>query len=144
MLPVLRRNGFGLTRLQDEMNDLFGRFLSEPWGETTPSFWPAMEITEKDDDVVVRAELPGMKADDIDISVQGNTLTISGAKKEESEHKDAGFYRSERRYGHFSRSLTLPTDVNAEKIDAMYRDGVLTITLPKSETAKPRKISVKK
>jgi HSP20 family protein len=140
------RQGAPLTRLQDEMNDLFGRFF-EDWplaGLTrTGSWWPALDISERDDAVVLQAEVPGMKPEDIDISVQNNHLTLSGEKKETDERKEGEFYHSERRYGTFRREIALPSGVDADKVEAKYRDGVLTVTLPKSEEAKPRKIEVK-
>lgn len=141
-----RRNEGGLLRLQDEMNDLFNRFFGW-WGGTTAElagqWWPALELSEKDDHVIVRAEMPGLNSEDIDVTVHGNILTLSGEKKEEAEQREGMRYCSERRYGSFRRDITLPADVDADNVEATYKDGVLTLTLPKVEEAKTRKIAVK-
>lgn len=104
---------------------------------------PPVEVYEKGDDVMVRAELPGMKKEDIDISVLGDTLTISGERKSQSEVKDEDYYRCEMNYGTFSRSVALPAAVDANKVEASYDNGVLEVKLPKAEEAKPKKIEVK-
>lgn len=104
---------------------------------------PAVEVYEKADKFVVRAELPGMKKEEIDVSVVGDTLTISGERKTESEVKDEDYCRCELCYGKFSRSVGLPAAVNAAKVDASYDDGILEISLPKVEAAKPKKVTVK-
>jgi HSP20 family protein len=139
-----RRGGGPLTRLQDEMNDLFGRFFGDGgslfWPERT--YWPAINIADKDDVVIVTAEVPGCKPDDIEISVHGNTMSISGEKKEKSEEKQRDYYHMESRYGSFRREMILPAEVNADKIEAKCQEGVLTITLPKTEKAKARKIKI--
>jgi HSP20 family protein len=105
--------------------------------------WPAIDIAEEENAILVKAEVPGCKADDIDISVHGNTLTISGEKKASDEKKEKGYYYMESTYGSFRRELNLPTDVEPDKIDAVCKDGVLSITLPKAERAKAVKIKVK-
>jgi len=123
-----RKNRNGLARLHNEMDDLFDSFfrgLERPFA------------------VTVRAEVPGCKAEDVEISVYGNTLTISGEKKFEEEKKEKGYYHVESTYGSFRRELALPTDVDASKIDAVCKDGVLSITLPKAATAKAVKVKVK-
>jgi HSP20 family protein len=104
---------------------------------------PSVDIYEDKDKYVVKAELPGMRRDDIEVSMNGDTLTISGERKQEEEKKEGQNYRSERFFGRFQRSITLPAEVQANKIDASYKDGILTITLPKSEAAKPKQIPVK-
>jgi HSP20 family protein len=143
-LLTLRNRRGGLGRLQNDVNDLFSRFFSD-WAEDSPrGYWPAMDLSEKDDRVILTVELPGMKADDIDISVQGNTLTLSGQKTVAHEEKDVHYYHRERCGGSFQRVITLPNDVDTENIQARHNDGVLTITLPKSETAKPKRIAVEK
>ncbi len=141
---IRRRNeGGGLASLQRDLNSFFDSFFdSEPW-DRSPGWMPPMEIEESQEELVIRAEVPGMKNEDVDISLHGNTLTISGEKKSQRENKNGGFYQSERRYGRFQRVLSLPTDVDAEKIEATQNEGVLTVRLPKSEAAKPRKIEVK-
>ena len=99
-------------------------------------------MAEHDDAIVVKAELPGLNPDDIEVSVHGNTLTLSGEKKESSEDKGDNYYHVERRYGRFHRDVLLPAEVDAEKVEANYKDGVLTITVPKTEEAKPKKIKI--
>lgn len=103
---------------------------------------PAVDVFEKEDKFVVKAELPGMKEDDIDVSVVGDTLSIKGEKKTETEVKEEDYYRSERSYGSFYRSIALPSNVDADKIAASFEDGVLEVTLPKSAKVKPKKIAL--
>jgi HSP20 family protein len=103
---------------------------------------PALDVHEDKDNYVVKAELPGMKKEDIEVSLNDGVLNLSGERKSETNNKDAEVYRSERFFGRFQRTVTLPTAVAADKIQAAYKDGVLTVTLPKAEEAKPRKIDV--
>jgi len=111
---------------------------------TEEAAWiPALEMYEKEDKFVVRVEVPGMKKEDIEISVLGDTLTIRGERKAETEVKDEDYYRCELCYGRFSRSITLPSAVQTAKVEATYRDGILEIVLPKAPEAKPKKIQVK-
>jgi HSP20 family protein len=139
-----KRNKNGLARLHNEMDDLFDSFfrgLDRPFAGYKA--WPAIDVAEEENEIVVRAEFPGCKADDIDISVYGNTLTISGEKKHEEEKKEKGYDHVESTYGSFRREIALPTDVDQSKIDAVCKDGVLSITLPKAATAKAVKVKVK-
>jgi HSP20 family protein len=125
------------------------RRLGDLWGQ---SLWrlpveerdwmPAVDVFEKEDRFVIKAELPGMKEDDIDVSVVGDTLSIKGEKKTETEVKKEDYYRSERSYGSFYRSIPLPSNVDADKVEASFEDGVLQVTLPKSAKVKPKKIPV--
>lgn len=142
LVPLHRRHGSDLARLHHEMDDLFNAFFGN-WPTYEHKLWPAIDVADNEDAIVVKAELPGCKADDIDISVHGNTLTISGEKKQEQEQKEKGYYHLERSYGSFRRDLTLPNDVDPDKIDAACKDGVLSITLPKAERAKAVKVKVK-
>ena len=145
LVPYRRGTGIGTTRLRNEMDDLFGRFLGD-LGVMRPvegTYWPPMDIAEEKESIIVKTELPGMKADDINISVQGNTLSIAGEKKEEAEEKKEGYYRSERRFGSFRRDMVLPGDVDTDKVAAAFKDGVLTVTVPKTEQAKAKAIEVK-
>jgi len=137
---------FGL--LQGIQNDI-ARVLEEPplsyfsparWGLTTGSFVPPVDLYDQADKVVVRADLPGMQKENIEVSVIRNTLTIRGEKTEE---KSEGKSRTERTFGSFSRSLALPTPVDGEKVTATYRDGVLEVILPKTQESKPRQVTVK-
>ncbi|UCC99493.1 MAG: Hsp20/alpha crystallin family protein [Phycisphaerales bacterium] len=139
-----KRSRNGLARLHSDMDDLFDSFfkgLDRPFAGYKA--WPAIDVAEEGDTILVRAEVPGCKADDIEISVYGNTLTISGDKKFEEEKKEKGYYHVESSYGSFRRELTLPTDVDPEKINAVCKDGVLSVTLPKAATAKAVKVKVK-
>jgi len=130
--------GFGnIWRLQDEMNRLF----DERFGSS--SRFPAMNVWAGQDDVVVEAEVPGMEPKDVEITVTGSTLTISGQRQPETVKENEVYHRRERRYGAFSRSLELPYSVDADKVKAVFRNGVLRVTLPRAEEDKPRKISVK-
>jgi HSP20 family protein len=139
-----KRHGNGLARLHCEMDDLFDSFfrgLDRPF--TGYKAWPTIDVAEEEDSIVVRAEVPGCKAEDIEISVYGNKLTISGEKKLADEKKEKGYYHVESTYGSFRRELALPTDVDPDKIDAECKDGVLSITLPKAAKAKTIKVKVK-
>ena len=126
-------------------NDSFFSDRGFPLRRTFEQTWcPAVDLEERENEVILNAELPGMKKSDIELSVEGNLLTLRGEKKEERKEgdKESDFYRSERFYGKFERPFTLPTTVEADKARADFRDGVLTITLPKKEEAKSRKISI--
>jgi HSP20 family protein len=123
-----------LNRLLDpreEQNDYLG------------SWSPTVDIYDTGGEVVIHAELPGMKKEDIDIRVENNVLTVRGKKERKEEVKEEGYFRSERSFGSFSRSFSLPTTVDVKKIAAEYKEGVLTLSLPKAEEAKPRQIEVK-
>lgn len=142
LVPFHRRGKNSLATLHSEMDDLFNSFFGS-WPTYEHKLWPATDVADNEEAVIVKAELPGCKADDIDISVHGNTLTISGEKKHQDEKKEKGCYHLERSYGSFRRDLNLPSDVDTAKVDAACKDGVLTITLPKAEKAKSVKVKVK-
>jgi HSP20 family protein len=126
--------------------DVFGRpFLPAAWRKVPSEdlVWaPSIEVVEKEDKFLVKAELPGVKEEDINISLSGNVLTIDGEKKTESEVKTKGYYYSESSYGSFSRSMAIPSTIDASKIEANCDKGVLEITLPKTPEVKPKKITV--
>ncbi len=146
LLPVKKteRGRSELARLHDEMDNLVGSFFGDwDWPAWGRSRWPAIDIAEEENQYVVKAEVPGCKPEDVEISLSGNVLTISGEKKEEQEKNEKGYYHMERSYGSFRRDLALAAEVDTAKIQAECKDGVLTITLPKSEKAKPTKIKVK-
>lgn len=126
------------------MNKWFENFFSRPFEiDFASSNLPAVDVYERDDKVIVKAELPGVKPEEVDISVSdGGTLTISGEKKFEDEVKREDYYRFESRYGRFSRSVELPSDVKAEEAKATYKDGLLKIELPKTENKKAKKIKI--
>jgi HSP20 family protein len=133
-----------LTELQDEMDQLFGTAFGEA-GRSPSLFggWtPAIELIEQKDNVVVKAELPGMKKEDIEVTLHEGTLNIAGERKSEQKVEEGGVYRSERFFGRFQRGITLPAPVAGDKVKAEYKDGILTVTLPKTEEAKPKQIDV--
>lgn len=147
MAIVRWRPAGDLLGIRDEMNRLFDDFfgsLSERSGETAAEgMWmPAVDISETEHDLVVTAELPGVKKDDVKLSVQDNTLTIKGEKKQEKETKEENYHRVERTYGAFQRTFTLPAFVNSSKIKASFKDGVLKVRLPKREEAKAKEIPI--
>jgi len=127
----------------DDFSDIFeGFFPSRWWGRWTPRGELSLDVRESDDDIVVTSEVPGVDPKDIDISVHGDVLSIRGEKKEEKEEKKRDYRRAERWYGSFARSITLPASVDASNIKARYKDGVLTITLPKKEEEKKKSIKI--
>jgi HSP20 family protein len=133
-----------LAALQRDINHVFEDFwqrVEDGWkGRNNPvgMFGPSTDISESDDSVAVEIELPGMSEDDIDISLSGDAMTIRGEKKLEHEEKRKGVYMSERSYGAFYRTIPLPPDVDTDKADATFKNGVLTVKLPKSEEAKAK------
>jgi HSP20 family protein len=131
----------------EPFNELLGvhrRFAGATPGEgRDSSVWePAVDVFEKGDDLVIRAEIPGVSRDEIDINVENNVLTIRGERKRDQEISAKNAFRLERDFGSFSRSFTLPRTVNVAGIGASYRDGVLELTLPKAEEAKPKRIRI--
>ena len=135
-----------LARLRHEINRAFAGSAWEDLIAPGPGFlqsWsPSFDLYEEKDHFTLRAEIPGMRKEDIEVSMHGDTLSIAGERKQEEQQKDAEMYRSERYYGRFQRSLTLPRPVDPGKITAQYRDGILTVRLPKTEAARPRQIEV--
>ena len=134
-----------LEALERRFEDIFGQSLLPAWRRLTleeKGWIPAIDVFEKEDKFVVKAELPGMREDDIDVSVVADTLTIKGEKKTEAEVKEDDYYHCERSYGSFFRTVALPSHVDAKKIEASYEEGVLEITLPKVPEVKPKKVPV--
>lgn len=134
-----------LSQMQDRINRIFGdAYRGGDDDSLKRADWtPAVDIFETSKhEIVINAELPGLKREDIDIRVENNTLTIRGERKHQAEVKQEHYHRVERAYGSFSRSFALPSTVDAEKVAANFLDGVLTITLPMREEAKPRQIQV--
>jgi HSP20 family protein len=133
-----------LSRLRNEIDNLFAAPFSEAQrtGQFFNEWAPALDVYDDKENVYVKAEVPGMKKEEIDISLHDNVLTISGERKVETKNEDAENYRSERFFGRFTRSITLPIVVESDKVKASYKDGILTITLPKSEKAKPKQIEI--
>lgn len=135
-----------IVSIQDEMNKLFDDFFGRTptrWFQPEEGLWaPNVDVSETKDNIVLIAEMPGLNKEDIKLSVQDNVLTLSGEKKQEKEEKDANYHRLERSYGAFCRSFTLPTPVQADKVKASYKDGILKVTLPKTEEVKPKEIPI--
>lgn len=128
--------GTGMRLFQDSINRLFSdQTTARPWT-------PAVDILETENELVLKADIPGVEMKDIDIQLENGTLTIKGERKFEKEEKNKGFHRLERSYGSFVRYFTLPETVDPEKVKAEYNAGVLTVSLPKKELAKPRAIKV--
>ena len=134
----------GLSGLRDEIDRLFEAPLAElARGSQILSGWtPALDVYEDKDQVYVRVEVPGMKKEDIDLSLHDGSLSISGERKSENTFENAEVYRNERFFGRFQRTVTLPTSVQADKVKAQYKDGILTVTFPKAEEAKPKHIEL--
>jgi HSP20 family protein len=136
-----------LVTIQDRMNRLFNeafrgtRAGDEDWG-LGGSWAPAVDILEQDGNIVLKAELPGVDPKDVEVRVENNTLTLRGERRFDNETKRENYHRVERSYGTFTRSFSLPNVVDTEKIKAEYRDGVLNVTLPTKEEAKPKQISI--
>jgi HSP20 family protein len=148
-----RRPFMDLSRWERDMErmmeDFFGR-RTRPWW---PERWfrteemevaaPAVDLYEEKDDIVVKAELPGIDKDNIEVNLTDHTLTIKGEKKKEEEIKEENYYRSERSYGSFVRTLELPKDVRTDKVKASFKNGILEVRLPKTEEAKAKEVKVK-
>jgi HSP20 family protein len=143
-MPVVKYNPFadledfptGLRLFQDSINRLFSdQNTARPWA-------PPVDIFETDNELVLKADLPDVKMQDIDIQIENGTLTLKGERKFEKDEKNKGFHRIERSYGSFVRYFTLPETVNTENVQAEYHNGVLVITLPKKEVAKPKTVKV--
>jgi HSP20 family protein len=128
--------------LQEEMNRLFEDFIGPSKGSDDVVWAPRVDISETKDDIVVKAELPGVTPDSINVDLTNNTLTIQGVKNKEDTDEGENFYRVERIYGKFMRSFSLPQRVKADSVKAKYKDGILVVTIPKAEEAKPREIKV--
>jgi len=133
-----------LDRLQDEMSGLFRRFFGdEDDGWSTQGFAPPTNVVETETSYEVTAELPGVRRDEVNVELHDGALIISGKKEHEAEEKGKTFHRVERFAGEFRRVITLPPAVDEERIDASFKDGVLTVTVPKAEAAKPKPISIR-
>jgi HSP20 family protein len=137
-----------LGTIQNEMNRLFNTFFDTPAGQghqsaTSMRRWlPAMDLLETPEDFVLKADLPGLSEKDVTIELEDNVLTISGERKSEHEESKEGYYRVERAWGSFTRSLTLPDGVDPEGVRAAFDRGVLEVRIPKPEQRKPRKVSI--
>jgi len=142
-----------LTRWERDMDRMRENFFGPRGSHWWPERWfsadeldvraPAVDVFEEKDDIVVKAEIPGMDKDNIQVNLTDHTLTIKGEKKKEEEVKEENYYRSERSYGSFFRTLELPRDVHADKVKATFKNGVLEVRMPKTEEAKAKEIKVK-
>ncbi len=146
LVPIKRREIVSneLAGLNRQVDDLFGNYFRD---YDRPSWsthrWPVLDLVEKDDNFVVMAEVPGVKCEDVDISVTGSIVSISGDKKAPEKPKEKGYVHSERVFGQFRRDINMGVDIDTGKIEAVCENGILTITLPKSPKARPMKIKVK-
>jgi HSP20 family protein len=137
--------GFGrLSNLRHEIDRLFEEPLAElaRSSQLLSGWMPPIDVHEDKDNVYVKAELPGMKKEDIEVSLHEGTLSLSGERQAESKHEGADVYRSERFFGRFQRTVALPAPVCTDKAKAQYKDGILRVTLPKTEESKPKRIAV--
>jgi HSP20 family protein len=132
-----------MMTLREAMDRLFDDAFTRPISMSGGSILPAIDLYQTADDVVVKAALPGLKADDVRISVTADMLTLSGEFKQETEQKETTYHIREHHYGSFERAVTLPTVVQTDKAKADFENGILTITLPKAETVKPTTINIK-
>jgi len=135
-----------LVFTHDHFNQLFNETFARAFGdqkEVSLRTWvPPVDICETEDSLVLKAELPGIKPDDVEIRVEDNTLYLKGERKFEKEAKDENFHQVERSYGTFSRSFSLPSSIDSDKVKAEYQNGILTLTMPKREEAKPKTIKI--
>jgi len=138
------------ARLRDATEQWMERFFRDPWGFGFPNrltqgleMGPRIDLSESENEVTVTAELPGVDPKNVEVKVSGNLLTISGEKTQEKQEKKRNYHYVERQYGSFQRTVQLPTTVDPGKVEAAYKDGVLTVTIAKHPGARPRKITVK-
>ena len=132
-----------LERMQRRLDEMSGGLGQKPYRVLGAGVFPSINLTENKDSYFVRAEMPGLKADDISISVAGNNLSISGERKIASEGDNVRYHRREREAGTFNRVIALPGEVDADKVEAKHVDGILTVVIPKLEAAKPKQITVR-
>jgi len=132
-----------MMTLREAMDRLFDDAFTRPLSLRDGWSMPAIDMYKTDDEIVVKAALPGIKADEVQINITGEALTLKGEMKQEQEKKEKAWHIREQRYGVFERSVILPTDVVADKAKAEFENGILTITLPKADEVKPRTITVK-
>jgi len=141
--PTLEGPFGDADQLRREMMRLLDTAVGDAFGDTGVGVFPPINITQDNDNFYVRAEIPGMKPEQLSISAQKNRISLSGSREIPQEQDRVSYHRRERAEGSFSRTLTFPTEVDTERVDARYTAGVLTLTLPKAEEAKPRQITVR-
>lgn len=151
-MPVRRENDSPVMAIQNEMNRMFDQFFNDPFAilplaaaRNISDFMPRIDVSETETAMKVTAELPGMEEKDVQLSLEDDALVISGEKKSDVEEKGKNFHRVERSYGSFQRVIPLVSEIQADKVEAVFRNGVLTVTLPKTPAAarQTRKISIK-
>ena len=144
LLALNKRRPQGLTHWHQDVDDMFNRFF-RPFEPSLMSCraWPAVDVVDRDAAIEIRAEVRGCDPEDIEITLNGDTLTLSGEKKQSLEQQEKDFYHVESSYGSFRRDVHLSADVDPEKIEAVCEKGVLTLTCPKKDAAKPFKVKVK-
>ena len=143
LTPIVRRREFLRRPERDFFDRFFGDFTLPSLMFEEAEWTPAFDVSETEHELIVKAEVPGMDKEDINITVSDGMLTVKGEKKQEKKEENEHFHRVETHYGMFSRTLRLPAEVEADKVDATYKDGVLNITLPKPEAVEPKKIEIK-
>jgi HSP20 family protein len=143
LTPIVRRKGLLRRPERDFFDRFFGDFTLPNLMFEDAEWTPAFDVSETDHELLVKAEVPGMDKKDINITVSDGMLTIKGEKKQEKKEENEHYHCVETHYGVFSRTMKLPTEVKADKVDATYKDGVLNITLPKTEAIEPKKIEIK-
>ena len=129
--------------MRREMLRLFDAVAGDTSGDVGAGLFPPMNITQDDDNFYLRAEVPGIRPNELSISAVRNRVSLAGKREIQCEHERVSYHRKERAEGSFNRTVTLPTEVDAERVEARYGDGILTLTLPKAEEAKPRQIAVR-
>ena len=147
LTPWRKRTWHPIVRMHGDMEQVFDDFFGKRPAFLSADYrrwdWrPPVDISDTDDAVEVRAEMPGLSEKDINVTVKDNVLTLKGEKKHESDVKEENYHRHERAYGRFQRSFALPTNLETDNAKATFKDGVLTLSIPKSEQAKPKEISV--
>lgn len=146
-MNIVRWDPFGeLETIHDELNRLFGRTFGpiEPGRQTVRGTWmPALDVFETDDKFVAKMDLPGVDRDDVEVSIDDSTLTVSGEREFERETDEKGYHRVERRHGSFTRSIALPQTVDADRVEATFDRGVLTVEIAKVAKAKARKVDIR-
>jgi HSP20 family protein len=148
LLPWKKRSGKEISRFDSEMENLYDRFFGR--GSMIPegflkqeALFPVLDISEGKKEITVKAEIPGVEADDLDVSLDERTLIIKGQKKKEKEDKDANYHRVERSYGYFRRTVQLPADVDPQNVEASYKKGILKVVLKKTKESEAKKIQIR-
>jgi len=151
LIPYRRDNWWAdpfaeMEALQRQMNQLFDVSLARsPWGDTTllgGQWAPAVDVYDSPDNILIKADLPGLSKDEIEVTIQDQNLILKGEKKQDAQIKQERYFKTERFYGSFCRTIPLPSDIDADKVEAAYQDGVLALTLPKKDEAKPKQIRI--